>query len=85
MASPTSPQGEYPIDVDRMRSSSAVLDLIMRVCKKDWATKACLAGLVHALNDVLQPQANLCSGGANKTLTSLQIADLVARVSGPII
>jgi hypothetical protein len=64
----------YVVDLDRFRSSSVALDCIMQVAKKSWATDACTAGLVRALNDILQPQANLCSCGANKTMTAAQIA-----------
>jgi hypothetical protein len=45
--------GGYPMDMDRFRSSAVVLDGIMQVAKKAWATDACIAGLVRALNDIL--------------------------------
>ena len=62
--------GSYPIDIERFTSSAAVLDMIMQVAKKAWATDA---GLVRALDDLLQPQGTLCSGGTDKRLTSAQI------------
>jgi hypothetical protein len=71
--------GVYPIDLERFTSSAEMLDIIMQVGKKDWATDACLAGLVRALNDLLQPQGTLCSCGADKTLTTAQIRKLVKR------
>src|SRR6266446_10683802 len=35
---------------------------------KPWADDACLAGLVRAIDDLLQPQAYLCSMGADRRL-----------------
>jgi hypothetical protein len=42
------PRG-YVVDVEHMTTSAAVLDMIMQVGKKTWATDACLVGLVRAL------------------------------------
>jgi hypothetical protein len=69
--------GVYPVDLEGLNSSAVMLDLIMQVAKKNWATNTCLAGLVRALNDLLQPQAYLCSCGANKTLTPKQIRKMI--------
>jgi hypothetical protein len=57
------PGKTYPINLDRFTSSSQMLDMIMQVAHKNWATDKCLAGLVRALNDILNPQSMLCSGG----------------------
>ena len=41
---------------------------------KPWADDACLAGLVRAIDDLLQPQAYLCSmGGADRRLHREQV------------
>jgi hypothetical protein len=71
--------GAYPVDIERFTTSAVVLDLIMQVAKKDWADDKCLAGLVRALNDILQPQANLCSCGVSKELSPAKIRRLVGR------
>jgi hypothetical protein len=69
----------YSLDLYDVITSAVMLDKIMQVSRKLWATDACVAGLVRALNDILQPQANLCSGGTNKTMPREKIA---ARVAG---
>jgi len=53
----------YWIDLDCCRSSASVLDWIMQINKKTWATDRVLADLVRAFHHLLRPQANLCSGG----------------------
>lgn len=58
----------YSIDMERFTSSAQVLNMIMQVTNKLWADDACVAGLVRALNDILDPQATLCSGGRDKRL-----------------
>ena len=74
--------GVYPIDLERFTDSAEVLNMIVQVAKKNWATDACVAGMVRALNDLLQPQAHLCSCGANKQMTAAQIKKMVtARCS----
>ncbi len=40
---------------------------------KPWADHACLAGLVRAIDDLLQPQAYLCSMGADRRLHREQV------------
>jgi hypothetical protein len=70
-------RGVYPIDIERFTSSAQMLDMILQVVGKTWATNDCVAGLVHALDYLLQPQATLCSGGSNKTLTVAQIRKYV--------
>jgi len=65
--------GVYPIDPEYLTSSPAMLDLIIQVAKKEWATDACLAGLVRALNDLLDPQSTLCSCGSHKKTTPEKI------------
>jgi hypothetical protein len=67
----------YPIDVERFTTSAEMLDMIMQVAKKPWADDECLAGLVRALNDILQPQGTLCSFGRDRKLTPAKIRRLV--------
>jgi hypothetical protein len=73
--------GTYPIDLERFTRSTEMLDMIMQVAGKSWATDKCLAGLVHALDHLLHPQAYLCSGGTDKRLTAGQIRRIVANGS----
>jgi hypothetical protein len=68
----------YPIPVLRLGSSAAVLDTVMQVAKKRWADDRCIAGLVQALDDILRPQATLCSFGIDKRLTAAAIRERLA-------
>jgi hypothetical protein len=43
---------------------------------KEWATDGCISGLVRAINDLLQPQAHLCSMGADRRLHGDEIVRL---------
>jgi len=56
----------YEIDLHRCRTSAGVLDYICQVADKTWATDHVLASLVRQLDNVLDPQANLCSFGVEK-------------------
>jgi hypothetical protein len=66
----------YEFSITRCRSSAKVLDFIMQVAGKSWATAPLLAGLVRAFDDILRPQENLCSGGRDKRLTEVQIEEM---------
>ena len=61
--------GEYCFDLADRTSSATLLDMIMQIAGKTWATDECLAGLVHALDDIFHPQSLLCSCGAHKVIT----------------
>jgi hypothetical protein len=84
----------YEVDLDRCTSSAEMLDWIIQIAEKEWASSehggddpahnpdgwtddAILAGLVRALDDVLHPQAYLCSCGTSKRLSRRSIAALV--------
>lgn len=70
---------EYEVDLDDCTSSAEVLDWICQVSSKEWADDAVVAGLVRALADVLEPQANLCSNGDEGRLTSEAVRALIRR------
>src|SRR5688572_29071962 len=70
---------QYEIDLDTCTTSAEVLDWICQVIGKSWADDATVAGLVRALDDVLTPQAHLCSSGRSKRLSRRSIAVLVGR------
>ena len=71
------PAYAYPVDLERFTTSAEVLDMIIQMAEKTWATDEVLAGLVRAINDLLRPQATICSGGRNKTLPPDRIRTLV--------
>lgn len=53
----------YDVDLERCRTSAAVLDWIFQVAGKTWADDRILAGLIRVLDRYLDPQGRLCSGG----------------------
>jgi len=60
--------GEYEVDLENMNSSAQMLDWIFQISNKSWATRKDVGDLVQALQDLLSPQGNLCSMGAEKHL-----------------
>ena len=72
----------YEIDLERISTSGEMLDIIMQVARKSWATDDLLASLVRALNDIFEPQAYLCSRGMLKTITK-PFEFLRSRIADP--
>jgi hypothetical protein len=72
---------EYEVDLERCTTSAQVLDWICQVARKQWGGDhaAVVSGLVTALDDVLNPQAHLCSSGQSKRLTRAAVRKLVKR------
>jgi hypothetical protein len=73
--------GGYDIDLLTMTSSAQMLDWIFQASPRmtgGLEGSEMLAGLVQALDDIFQPQANLCSGGRSKRLSRRRILALVA-------
>ncbi|MGH3548398.1 MAG: hypothetical protein ACRDQU_09860 [Pseudonocardiaceae bacterium] len=70
----------YEIDLRTCTTSAQVLDWICQIAGKEWADDATLAGLVRAFNDVLAPQATLCSFGQSTRLTRREIRRRVAQL-----
>jgi hypothetical protein len=62
---------EYEIDLEELRSSAQVLDVICQIAEKTWATSRIVGDLVRALNLLLEPQANLCSWGQSKKVADV--------------
>lgn len=56
----------YWIDLERCQTSAEVLDIIMQVAGKSWATDEVLAHLVRMIDTLLHPQGSLCSFGQEK-------------------
>lgn len=67
----------YEVDLEGCLTSAAVLNRIAQVAGKTWADAEVIAGLVHALNDVLHPQANLCSWGISSKISPAKARDLI--------
>lgn len=55
------PTIQYEIDLECCQTSAAMLDWIMQITNKAWATDSVIADLVRALNRIIEPQAKLCS------------------------
>lgn len=71
----------YEVDLERCTSSAKVLDYICQVARKTWCNTEMIGGLVSALDDVLTPQANLCSFGRSKRLSCEKIKRMVLDVA----
>lgn len=69
----------YEVDLDDCHTSAQVLDWICQVAGKTWADDAILAGLVRAIDDVLYPAENLCSGGRAKSIDRHRMDILIAH------
>lgn len=74
----------YEVSLRDCTSSAAILDWIFQVRHKTWADDATMAGLLAAFEDVLHPQENYCSMGADHkadgaALARQYIADPGAR------
>jgi hypothetical protein len=53
----------YLVRLDEMTTSAQVLDWIMQVAGKSWSAGGAIDGLLAAIDDIVDPQATLCSGG----------------------
>jgi hypothetical protein len=56
----------YEVDLERCRTSAEVLDWIAQVAGKTWCTDSIVAGLVRGLDELLDLQGRLCSGGMER-------------------
>ena len=56
----------YQIDLEQCHTTGKVLDFIIQVGKKTWATPEILAGLVMQLEAYLDLQGNFCGSGENR-------------------
>ena len=74
------PGYRYEVDLERCTTSAQVLDWICQVARKEWPGRDhIIAGLITALDDVLTPQAHLCSSGQSKRLSKSAIRELVTE------
>jgi hypothetical protein len=67
----------YEIDLERMTNSAAMLDVIFQISNKreSCCSTEDIGHLISALNDLLNPQANICSFGTNATLDATKYLD----------
>jgi hypothetical protein len=70
----------YEVDLERCCSSAEVLDWIIQISQKGWATPDVLSGLIHSLGWILDPQRHLCSFGANKRITKKALRQRVDKL-----
>lgn len=62
----------YEVYLDRCTTSAQVLDWIMQIGKKTWATKEIIADLVLKLDEILDIQGNLCSMGVDHFFDAIE-------------
>ena len=55
----------YEIDLEKMNTTGQMLDWIFQMSKKAWVTRQDIGDLVKALDDIFDPQRNLCSLATN--------------------
>ena len=71
------PGRRYEIDLEDCTTSARVLDWICQVAGKQWQDRdRVIAGLITALDDVLNPQAHLCPSGRSRNLSTIAIRAL---------
>lgn len=76
--------GRYEVDLERCRDSAEVLDWIVQVAGKSWATAEIVAGLVRALDDVLRLQSSICGSGVSHRISRTAIRRRVRALSAGI-
>lgn len=73
----------YEVDLERCQTPAELLDWIFQVNTKIWSEKddGVLAGLIRAVDDVIKPQATLCSGGAPSRIVTKDLHKMVAAAA----
>lgn len=70
----------YRVDLDRMDTSAEALDWIFQIFGKPWDGGVdAFLGFVTAVDDVLDPQGNLCSHGVDRPFTPQRLRTRVAQ------
>lgn len=57
---------DYPVPLTDMRTCADMLDWIMQLTEKQWLGHSELGAFIHAVNELIRPQACLCSGGNDR-------------------
>jgi len=65
----------YEIYLDECKSSAQILDWIIQVSQKSWATDDDIGELVRALDDILNIQGHFCGGGQRREADSKKLAE----------
>jgi hypothetical protein len=65
---------EYEIDLEGINSNAVIVDWIFQVNSKTWADARNVHDLIRAFRDILKPQANCCSFGADKQFNGSDLA-----------
>jgi len=68
----------YEVDLEECINSSRILDRIMQVSRKTWASSDVVSGLVCALHDTLAVQSIFCPCGTSRSVIKNDIRRLVA-------
>jgi hypothetical protein len=58
----------YEADLERMRTSAAVLDFVFQIRGSIRGVNGGVRDFINAIDDLLRPQASLCSCGTNKVI-----------------
>ena len=70
----------YEIDLEELTTSARLLDCIFQTRNKTWCSCEDAGALLAALQELLDPQANLCSWGVDKCLEPpAYISQLLSR------
>jgi hypothetical protein len=64
----------YEIYLDECNSCAQILDWIIQVSQKTWATNDVIGELVRGLDDILDIQGNFCGGGQSREANGKEIA-----------
>jgi hypothetical protein len=75
------PLVDYEVDLEWCLDSAQVLDWICQIAHKDHDDYPAITGLVNALDDVLDPQRNLCSSGKHKVITEARVHELARQAA----
>ena len=70
---------DYDVRLSECNSSAQILDWIIQIAEKTWATNDVIGELVRALNDILGIQGNFCSQGQSLNADGKALAELYIR------
>jgi len=70
----------YAIDLDTCTDSAEVLDWIVQIAHKRWATDHVLAQLIVAFDALLDLQGTICPSGINQCVNPRKIVTLEAKI-----
>src|SRR5690606_12279282 len=72
------PLRHYWVELESCDSSAQVLDWMCQIAGRYDGDDVAIAGLVRAFNDLLDPQAHLCSMGKDHKLSQKKLDELIA-------